>query len=83
MGYTILFREITHRINLVLHQRNQRRYYYRNAIHQQRWQLVTQTLTASCRHQYKSVLAVNNVVNDCFLIPLKRIETKMMLQSSD
>ena len=78
--HTIFLRVITHRIHLIFHQRNQRRDHNRHTVHHQRRQLVAQTLTATCRHQHKRVLAVNNVLDDRFLIPLEQVETKVVLQ---
>ena len=44
-------------IYLVFHQSNQRRNHNSCSLHNERRQLVTQTLTATCRHQYKSIIA--------------------------
>ena len=69
-------------INLILHQCYKRRDYYRRSFHNKRRQLVAQRLSASCRHQYKCIIAVQHVAYDFLLVSLKTLETKILFQLS-
>ena len=80
MRHTFLFRVVTHRIHLVLHQRDQRRDNNRHTLHDQRRQLETETLSASGRHQHKRVLAFHHIANDRLLISLERVKPEIGLQ---
>ena len=55
-------------IDLVLHQRDQRRHHDRRALAQQRGNLVTQRLAAAGRHQYECIAAFAQVIDDGLLL---------------
>ena len=78
--HALFLRIVTHRIDLVFHQRNQRRNDNRHAVHQQRRQLETEAFATAGRHQNKGVFALHNIPNNCLLIALKRIKTEVRLQ---
>ena len=77
---TFLLRVVAHRIHLVFHQRNQRRYHDRNTVHDQRRQLVAKTLTAARRHQYEGVFAFHHVADDRLLVSLECVKPEIGLQ---
>ena len=62
------------RIDLVLHQRNQRTDHHRRALQQRGRQLVTQRLAAAGRHDRKNVPARENLADDPLLVGTKRVE---------
>ena len=80
MGYALLLRVVTHRIYLVLHQRNQRRDNDRHSLHDQRRQLETETLSAAGRHQHERVVTFHHIANDRLLISLERVKPEIGLQ---
>ncbi len=80
MGQRVVLAQAVDDIHLVLHQCNEGRYHDGGTIHKQRGQLITQTLAATGRHQYKRVVACHQVADDCFLVAFKLVEAKIMLQ---
>ena len=80
MGYAIFLAEVAHRVDLIFHQGNQRRYYNSRSLHQQRGQLVTQRFSAASGHQHKGVVASQQVFDNSFLISLKSVEPEVFLQ---
>ena len=80
MGYARFVRVVAHGIHLVLHQRNKRRYDDGHAVHNQRWQLVAQTLATARRHQHKRVVPLHNVAYNGFLVTFETVKTKVALQ---
>ena len=80
MCHTLFFRVVSHGVNLVLHQRNQRRDNNCHSVHDQGWQLETQTLSATRRHEHKSVFPLDNITDDGFLIAFERVKPEISLQ---
>ena len=80
MGYPILLAKVTHRIYLVLHQGNQRRYNNSRSLHQKRRQLITERLTTTRRHQYKCILTSQYTFDNGLLLSFKCAKTKVPFQ---
>jgi hypothetical protein len=68
------------RIDLVLHQRDQRRDDHAHALAQQRGDLVAQRLAAAGRHQDQGVAAAGDVIDDVGLLPAEGGVTEDGLQ---
>ena len=61
------------RVDLVLHQRDQRRDDHAGAVPHQRGDLVAQRLAAAGRHQHERVAAGDDVVDDLLLLAAERV----------
>ena len=77
----VLLFEMADYVNLVFHQRDQRRYDYRRPLEHKGRQLVAQGLAAPCRHEDEHVLAVEETLDDLKLASLERVKAEMMFQS--
>ena len=66
-------------VDLILHERDQRRYDDADAGPQQRRNLITKRLAAAGRHQHQSVAAAANVVDDLRLLAAKFAVTENAL----
>ena len=73
-------RKGAHRIDLVLHEGDQRRNDDRHALHQQRGQLVAQRLAAARGHQDERILPFEDVADDGLLVSLESREPEVCLQ---
>ena len=72
--------ETSDRIDLILHQGDERGYDYRRAFHDKGRKLVAQGFSTSGRHQHKGVVAACEVADYTFLISFERVETEEFLQ---
>jgi len=70
------YASLAHGGDLVVHQRNQRRYHHRGSWAAQRGNLVADAFAAAGRHQDEGVAAGHDVVNDGFLRAAEAWETK-------
>ena len=68
------------RINLILHQRDQRRHHYRQAVPRQRRQLKTEGLASARRQQCDNIPPRQSIANDLFLQRPKGIEAERLLE---
>ena len=75
-----LGRKGPHRIDLVLHQGDQRRDDDGDPVHQKRRQLVAQRLAAARGHQHEGILAFQHVADHRFLVPLERRKAEILFQ---
>lgn len=66
--------------DLVLHERNQRRYDNSQTFEEQRGYLVTEGFTTACRHDDECVLFCQNAIDDTFLVEAKLLITEDCLQ---
>ena len=80
MRHPVLLAQAVYHVDLVLHQRYQRRDDYRGAVHYQRRQLIAQRLSASRRHQNERVVACEKVAYYRFLIALESVKAEIFLQ---
>ena len=80
MRYAVFLTIIAHGIHLILHQCNQWRNHYGGAIHDERRQLITQRFAATCGHEHKGVVLIEQVFHDFGLITLEGIKTEIFLQ---
>lgn len=81
MSQMLLLDLHTQRIDLIFHQRDERRDDNSRSFHHQGWQLVAKRLTTAGRHKHKGVIAVQNILNDLFLVALELIEAEILLQT--
>jgi len=70
------------RVDLVLHQRDQRGYHDADARPQQCRDLVTHRLAAAGRHQHDRVAARNNVLDDLELLAAEAVEPEDLAKHS-
>src|SRR5260370_10336190 len=70
------------RVDLVLHQRNQRGHHDADARTQQRRDLVTHRLAAAGRHQHDGVAPGNNVLDDLELLAAEAVEPENLAEHS-
>src|SRR5438552_8038942 len=70
------------RVDLVLHQRDQRGYHDADARPQQCRDLVTHRLAAAGRHQHDGVAARNNVLDDLELLAAEAVEPENLPKQS-
>ena len=75
-----LSRECAHRVDLVLHQGDQRRDNDGDPVHQERRQLIAQRLAAARRHQHEGIIAFQHVADHRFLVPFERRKAEVLLQ---
>ena len=80
MGNAILLAVVSHRVDLILHQGNQRRYDNGRALHHDGGQLVAQRFSPTSRHEHKGVMFLEQVLDDCFLVSLKLVEPEVGFQ---
>ncbi len=73
-------RKHPHGVDLILHQRDQRRDDDRNPVHQQRRQLVAKRFPAARGHQHKGIATGQHIPDDRLLIAFERCETEVFLQ---
>ena len=80
VGHALLLAQAVDHIHLVLHQRNERRDDDGRAFHDERRQLIAQTLAAAGRHQHERVVAGQQITYDGFLIALELVKAEVVLQ---
>ena len=80
VGHTITLAQTVDDIHLILHQGYQRRDNDGSTVHDEGRQLIAEALSPACRHQYKRIVAIHQIADDCLLVTLERIEAEMMFQ---
>ena len=80
VSHGILFTIMLDGIDLVLHQGNERRDDNGRPFHQQCRQLVAHGLSTAGWHEHKRVVAIQQVLNNGFLIALERVKAEIVLQ---
>ena len=80
MGCPLMLTEVCDNIHLVFHQGDERRDHDGCSFHQQRWQLIAQRLTTTCRHEHERIIAIQQVLDNLLLVSLELVETKVFLQ---
>ena len=68
-------------VNLVFHQRNQRRYHDRQAIKYQRGHLIAERFTATGRHYHQAITTFQHGFNDGFLARTELLVAKGFMQN--
>lgn len=79
MGDAVHHAERAHRIDLIFHQRDQRRNDDSHAVHHQRGKLITQRFAASGRHQHERIVPIQHVADHRLLISFEIIESEILL----
>ncbi len=82
MGHAVVLAVIAHRIDLVLHKRNQRGDDYGRTLAHKRGQLVAKRLASARRHKHEDIVAVDKLGNDLFLVPFEFFKPEVFLQGS-
>ena len=77
---SLLLTEVADEVHLVLHQSDEWRYDDGHAIHEQRRQLIAETLSTTCGHEHEGVLTVEHALYNGFLVSLEGVEAKIFLQ---
>ena len=80
MGNTILFAQVAHGINLILHKGNKWRNNNGCSVHYKGGELVAEGLAAACGHKHKCVVASQQIADNSLLVSLECIKTKMDLK---
>ncbi len=80
MRHIISSVEVTHGVNLVLHQCDQRRNNHRRTIHHHGGKLIAERLTATGGHQHKGVIAFKNTFDNLFLVALEHVKPEIFFQ---
>ena len=71
--------EAAEQVDLILHERYQRRYHYRGAAHDQRGQLVAQRLAAARGHEHETVSAARQMLDYLLLVALEGVVAEEVL----
>ncbi len=71
----------TQQIDLVLHQRDQRRYHNGRPVHKDGRELIAERFSATGRHEHKGVSATNQMADDRFLVALESVVAEELLES--
>ncbi len=82
VGNARILGEGAHRIDLILHQGNQRRYDDRHTLHDEGGQLVAERFTTTGRHQDKGVPTGKHIADDSLLITFEGRKPEVFLQAS-
>ena len=80
MGHTLLARSIADGIHLVFHQRDEGRNHDGSTLANHSRELIAERFTAASGHDDKSILTIQNRLDDSFLVAFETIETKYFLQ---
>ena len=75
--------EVAHRVNLVLHEGDERRDDDGGSFHEEGWQLVAKGFATACGHEYKGVVAGKQITNDGFLVAFELVEAEEFFQRCD
>ena len=78
--HAVLIAEAAQGVHLVLHQRDERAHHDGGAFHHERGQLVAHALASAGGHDHKSVLAIQNALDDGLLFALEGVETEKLLE---